>query len=276
MRALQKRIVQEFQVKPEIQPEQEFRVRVEFLKEYLRTSTMKGFVLGISGGVDSTLSAYIGQTAVAELREETGAPYQFVAVRLPFGTQQDEDDAQRALQFVQPDRTVTFNIGPAVQAFDEEFTRAWGDDLPDFHKGNAKARMRMIAQYAIGGAAGSLLVIGTDHAAEGVVGFFTKYGDGGADVLPLNGLNKRQVRMILQFLGADEVVYSKVPTADLLDAIPQRPDEVELGVTYEQIDDYLEGKTIPDEAAENIERRYLQTRNKRNMPVSVFDDWWKE
>ena len=74
----------------------------------------------------------------------------------------------------------------------------------------------MVTQYAIGGQNG-LLVIGTDHAAEAVTGFFTKFGDGGADLLPLTGLTKRQGRALLQELGADERLYLKMPTADLLD-----------------------------------------------------------
>ncbi|MBX4298572.1 NAD(+) synthase, partial [Mycobacterium tuberculosis] len=90
------------------------------------------------------------------------------------------------------------------------------DKLSDFNKGNVKARTRMITQYAIAGQEG-LLVIGTDHAAEAVTGFFTKYGDGGAGRLPLAGLSKRQGRSLLKELGADERLYLKVPTADLLD-----------------------------------------------------------
>src|SRR5690606_34466988 len=104
-------------------------------------------------------------------------------------------------------------------------------------------RVRMIAQYAIAGQR-SLLVVGTDHAAEAVTGFFTKYGDGGADVLPLSGLTKRQGRALLQHLGAPERLYTKPPTADLLDDKPGQTDEDELGMSYEQIDDYLEGKDV--------------------------------
>lgn len=143
-----------------------------------------------------------------------------------------------------------------------------------FNKGNVKARMRMIAQYAVGGQEG-LLVIGTDHAAEAVTGFFTKYGDGGADVLPLTGLTKRQGRLLLETLQAPERLYLKKPTADLLDDKPQQTDETELGITYNEIDDYLEGKPVSDQAAEAIEKRYVQSEHKRQVPASMFDDWWK-
>ena len=122
-----------------------------------------------------------------------------------------------------------------------------GNGISDFHKGNTKARTRMIAQYALAGEH-NYLVIGTDHGAESVTGFFTKYGDGGADILPLFGLNKRrQNRALLAELGAPARVWEKVPTADLLDGQPRgRTDEDELGLTYDQIDDYLEGREVPN------------------------------
>ena len=132
----------------------------------------------------------------------------------------------------------------------------------------------MVAQYTIGGDEG-LLVIGTDHAAESTVGFFTKFGDGGADILPLFGLNKRQIRSLLEHLGAPDPLWTKVPTADLLDGNPGRTDEDELGVSYDDIDDYLEGRDIPAPSAENIERRYLSSRHKRTTPVTITDTWWK-
>ena len=132
----------------------------------------------------------------------------------------------------------------------------------------------MTAQYAVAGEQ-EALVVGTDHGAESITGFFTKYGDGGADVLPLFTLNKRQVRQILKHLGAPESLYSKAPTADLLDENPGQLDEAELGITYDHIDDYLEGREIPDAEAEKLEQRYLATRHKRTVPVSIADTWWR-
>ena len=117
--------------------------------------------------------------------------------------------------------------------------------------------------------------IGTDQAAESVSGFFTKFGDGGADVLPLYGLNKRQVRHLLAHLDAPEPLRAKAPTADLLDGKPLQGDEVELGLSYDTIDDYLEGREVPVDAAETIERRYLATRHKRTTPATILDDWWR-
>src|SRR5690606_20870279 len=124
-------------------------------------------------------------------------------VRLPYAVQHDEDDAQLALRFIRPHRAVAFDIRRAVDGFEDEYGDALGEAMTDFTKGNVKARVRMVAQYALAGQH-SLLVIGTDHAAEAVTGFFTKFGDGGADVLPLSGLTKRQGRALLQELDAPE------------------------------------------------------------------------
>ncbi len=272
--SLQQKIMEELHIQPLINGQQEIQRRINFLKEYLLRTKAKGFVLGISGGQDSTLAGRLAQLAVEGLRSE-GFDAAFIAVRLPYGMQQDEEDAQKALQFIQADREFIFNVAKAVDAVKEEYDSSVdGGVLSDYQKGNVKARMRMIAQYAIGGQE-NLLVIGTDHAAEAVSGFYTKFGDGGADVLPLSGLTKRQGRQLLQELGADESLYLKVPTADLLDQKPGQSDETELGVTYEEMDDYLEGKTVEPEIAEKIEKRYLLTQHKRKMPASLFDEWWR-
>lgn len=273
MRELQASIINEMGVKPQIDPAAEVERRVAFLTEYLRSTGANGFVLGISGGVDSTLAGRLAQLAVQKVRAEGGDAH-FVAVRLPHGVQHDEADAAAAMEWIGADREMTINIKDAADALRHEFAHAAGHDTSDFNAGNIKARLRMVAQYAIGGDEG-LLVIGTDHAAESTVGFFTKFGDGGADILPLFGLNKRQIRSLLEHLGAPDPLWTKVPTADLLDGNPGRTDEDELGVSYDVIDDYLEGRDIPAPSAENIERRYLSSRHKRTTPVTITDTWWK-
>ena len=273
MRELQQQIIDEMGVRPQIDPAEEIDRRVGFLCEYLRLTGAKGFVLGISGGIDSSLAGRLAQLAVERLASE-GTEAEFVAMRLPYRTQADEADAQRALEFIRPQTSLVFDVEPATTGIERVYRAATGADLTDFTKGNVKARQRMIAQYAIAGDR-NLLVIGTDHAAESVTGFFTKYGDGGADILPLFGLDKRQNQALLRELGAPEAVWTKKPTADLLDATPGREDEDELGITYDVIDDYLEGREVTAEQAEAIEHRYLITRHKRTTPVSLVDPWWK-
>lgn len=274
MTSLRKQIIDELFAKPTIDPQQEIRERVQFLKEYLLATRTNGYVLGISGGQDSSLAGRLAQLAVEELRAETGKPYQFVAVRLPYGVQKDEEDAQRSLAFIQADQAVTVNIKPAVDAAEQEWQRVFGKPISDFAKGNRKARERMKVQYDIGADQG-LLVIGTDHAAEALTGFFTKFGDGGCDLTPLAGLTKRQGKQLLQALGAEEAIYLKVPTADLEDDKPLLPDEAALGITYEEIDDFLEGKAVSEEVKSKLEAKYMLTRHKRHLPVTPFDRWWK-
>ena len=270
---MQQRIIKELHIQSSVDPKTEIQKRVQFLKEYLLKTKSNGFVLGISGGQDSTLAGRLAQMAVEQLRKE-GYQAKFIAVRLPYGNQKDEDDAKLALDFIRADQEFIFNIESAVNAVKAEYDQQMEAPLGDYHKGNVKARMRMIAQYTIGGQEG-LLVIGTDHAAEAVTGFYTKFGDGGADLLPLSGLTKRQGKALLIELGADERLYLKVPTADLLDEKPGQADETELGISYDELDDYLEGKTVDRDIAEKIERRYLLSQHKREMPASLFDDWWK-
>ena len=273
MRELQRTIIDHLGVKPEIDPAAEVDRRVRFLVDYLRASGAKGYVLGLSGGVDSTLAGRLAQLAVERIRAEGGDAV-FVGMRLPYRVQHDEADAVAAVEFVDADEAVTVNVAPGVDALNGEIARATGAELTDFTKGNAKARHRMVAQYALAGDRG-LLVIGADHAAENVTGFFTKFGDGAADVLPLSGLNKRQGRALLRHLGAPEQLWNKVPTADLLDENEGRTDEDELGLRYDDIDDYLEGRDVPEQIAETIESVWHRNRHKRTTPVEVSDTWWR-
>ncbi|WP_241209253.1 ammonia-dependent NAD(+) synthetase, partial [Streptococcus sp. DD11] len=220
------------------------------------------------------LAGRLAQLAVEEMRAETGDDsYQFIAVRLPYGVQADEADAQKALAFIQPDQSLVVNIKESADAM-AATVEAAGAKVSDFNKGNIKARSRMIAQYALAGSC-SGAVIGTDHAAENVTGFFTKFGDGGADILPLYRLNKRQGRQLLAALGADPALYEKVPTADLEEEKPGIADEAALGVTYNEIDDYLEGKKISETAQATIESWWHKGQHKRHLPITIFDDFWE-
>jgi NAD+ synthase len=283
MSDLQQRIIAELGVRPEIDPAAEVERRVAFLTDYMGSTPARGYVLGISGGQDSTLAGRLAQLAMERARAGGRPDAMFVAVRLPYGTQADADDARLALEFIRPDHTSTVDIRPGTDALSSDTGKALADlpggsdgpDLRDFVRGNVKARERMVVQYAIAGQLG-LLVIGTDHAAEAITGFYTKFGDGACDVTPLSGLNKRQGAALLQQLGAPERTWRKVPTADLEDDRPALPDEEALGVSYQHIDDYLEGREVPEQAAERIERWYTISRHKRAHPVGPADDWWRQ
>ena len=266
---LQQEVIKKLRCKPEINVNEEIRLTINFLKDYIKKNNfIKTLVLGISGGQDSTLCGKLCQMAINELREEINENYEFIAVRLPYGEQFDEEDCNDALKFINPDRIYTVNIKEAVDASVNSLLKA-GIKITDFAKGNEKARERMKVQYSIA-TMNKGIVVGTDHAAEAITGFFTKHGDGGADIMPLYRLNKRQGKALLKALDCPEHLYLKKPTADLEENRPALADEVALGVTYENIDDYLEGKEVPNNVKEIIEGHYIRSEHKRNLPITVL------
>ncbi|MBQ4891847.1 ammonia-dependent NAD(+) synthetase [Shewanella sp. MMG014] len=272
-------ILREMKVLKAIEPAYEVERRVAFLKTKLVEAHTRSLVLGISGGVDSSVTGRLCQLAVDSLNADNpDQNYQFIAVRLPYQVQKDEDEAQLACQFIQPSKQVTVNIADGVvgvhnatvAGLEEAGIEVSNNENLDFVKGNVKARMRMIAQYHIAGLTGGL-VVGTDHSAENITGFYTKFGDGACDLAPLFGLNKRQVRQVASFLGAPEILVKKAPTADLEDDKPQLEDEVALGLTYDQIDDFLEGKDVESHVEDKLVAIYKRTQHKRQPIPTIYD-----
>ncbi|KUI97541.1 ammonia-dependent NAD(+) synthetase [Vibrio sp. MEBiC08052] len=272
-------IREEMRVQPTINPEYEIQRRIDFIKRKLTESGCKSLVLGISGGIDSATCGRLAQLAVNQLNEELpNTPYQFIAVRLPYGEQKDEDEAQLSIAFIEPSHAVSVNIKAGVDGLHTASHQALAGTglLPkdhaqlDFVKGNVKARARMIAQYEIAGYVRGL-VLGTDHSAENITGFYTKFGDGACDLAPLFGLNKRQVRQVAATLGAPDVLVNKIPTADLEELAPQKADEAALNLTYDQIDDFLEGKPVPQSVVERLVAIYQATQHKRQPIPTIYD-----
>lgn len=266
----QQQIVRQFGVPRDFNAAGEIERRVSFLQTYLREQSGSAYVLGISGGVDSTTAGRLAQLAAERIRSGGGRAT-FIAMRLPYGEQLDEALAQQALDFIRPDQVVTVNIKPASDALLAEVMKTIDERDPakiDFLFGNIKSRQRMVAQYALAGAHGGL-VLGTDHAAEALMGFFTKFGDGGFDVTALAHLNKRQIRAMAHALGAPESLVNKVATADLEDLAPQKPDELAFGVSYDEIDDFLEGKPVSEASAEKIITAFTRTAHKRALPGGI-------
>tara|TARA_B100000700_G_scaffold52428_2_gene55749 strand:+ start:1438 stop:2268 length:831 start_codon:yes stop_codon:yes gene_type:complete len=272
-------IVAEMKVQPSIDVQQEVTRRVSFLKHKLQQAHCRTLVLGISGGVDSSTCGRLCQLAIEELNADHDTEqYQFIAVRLPYGVQADEDEAQLALDFIQPSQRVTVNIKPATDHMHEQVLSSLaGSDLSlpaqshiDFVKGNVKARQRMIAQYELAGLHQGL-VVGTDHSAENITGFYTKFGDGACDLAPLFGLSKRQVRALAQYLGAPDALVTKAPTADLECDRPGLTDEEALGLSYDQIDDFLEAKPLSAEIEQRIIAIYQRTQHKRQPIPTIYD-----
>ncbi|EII3727068.1 ammonia-dependent NAD(+) synthetase [Vibrio cholerae] len=276
---MEHKIREEMRVLPSIDPQFEIERRVAFIKRKLTEARCKSLVLGISGGVDSTTCGRLAQLAVEELNQQHNTTeYQFIAVRLPYGEQKDEDEAQLALSFIRPTHSVSVNIKAGVDGLHAASHHALANTglIPsdpakiDFIKGNVKARARMVAQYEIAGYVGGL-VLGTDHSAENITGFYTKFGDGACDLAPLFGLNKRQVRLLAKTLGAPEQLVCKTPTADLEELAPQKTDEAALNLTYEQIDDFLEGKAVPAEVSQRLVAIYHATQHKRQPIPTIYD-----
>jgi NAD+ synthase len=272
-------VIDEMKVLPSIDVEFEVTRRVNFIKQKLKQSGLNALVLGISGGIDSCTLGRLAQLAIDELNNEQHENYKFVAVRLPYNVQADEADAQLSVDFIQPTLALSVNVQPGVDAIHVETTQALdelgilpdSDAKQDFVKGNVKARTRMIIQYEIAGMVDGL-VLGTDHSAENITGFYTKYGDGACDLAPLFGLNKRQVREVAAYLGAPASIIHKAPTADLETLSPQKADEHALGLTYDQIDDFLEGKDVPPGVSEKLLYIYQRTQHKRVPIPTIYDE----
>lgn len=244
--------------------------RINFIIRCLQDSGMKTLVLGISGGVDSLLAGRLAQLAVERLRQQNSSNhYRFIAVRLPYLQQQDDADAEAALAFVAADENSKVNIADSVQGLAAHIDQlqALSDTQKDYVLGNIKARCRMVAQYAIANATHGL-VIGTDHAAEAIMGFYTKYGDGAADLTPLAGLVKHQIRAMAAHLGAPDWLVNKIPTADLEELQPGKPDELAYGVSYAEIDAFLQGQPVNETAKHRILNAYNASVHKRRLPLA--------
>ena len=266
----QQQIIAELGVQPVIQAVPELTRRIAFIAHYLRRSGAKSLVIGVSGGIDSLVVGCMAQRAVEQLRHENYEA-QFIALRLPYGVQGDAVDADAAIHHIQPDRTLTVNIQPATDAMLHSLRQA-GQSFSsaaqqDFVMGNAKARQRMLVCYAVAAAEGGL-VLGSDHAAEVLMGYFTKYGDGAADLMPLAGLTKTQVRELAVQCDIPVHLVHKVPTADLASLEPLLPDETAFGVSYTEIAAFLTGQAVSSAAFEIILRHYQSGAHKRKLPAS--------
>lgn len=275
-------IIDEMKVLPEIDAKFEIERRIEFIKTTLTQSGLNKLVLGISGGVDSSVCGRLAQLAINILNTERSSStpeYKFIAVRLPHDIQADEDDAQLALKFIKPTHCLTTNVFSGVEGIHNETLNALSQaellsanaDQIDFSKGNVKARTRMVMQYHIAGILGGL-VLGTDHSAENITGFFTKWGDGACDLAPLFGLSKRQVKQLAKTLGAPKQLIEKAPTADLEELSPSKKDEDALGLNYEQLDDFLEGKNTDKTVEEKIIAIYMKTQHKRKAIPTIYEN----
>jgi NAD+ synthase len=264
---IQREIITSFGVKPTIDVQEEIARRVNFLKSYVLSSGTTGLLIAISGGIDSAVTAGLCKRATDELSAETGMNYKTLGVFQPYGVQSDIQDSYEVAKALGLDHTAETNIEEAVNEIALEVEFALKSIGVHRHmslkgKGNVKARTRMVVQYALAFEQ-NLLVVGTDHASEAITGFFTKYGDGAVDITPLASLTKRQVRMLAVELGVPGRVIDKPPTAGLWEG---QTDESELGISYEDNSDYLEGKSVDPTVRSKLENQYQKTAHKR-LPI---------
>ena len=221
-----------------------------FLRDYLASSHQEGYVLGVSGGVDSSVVAAILKKAVGVEKMH--------CLLMPINSL--KEDLEDGLTLVK-DLGVPYTIMDGSASFNAMMAEFEKNNivLDASTKGNYKARMRMSMLYAYG-QKHRYLVVGTDNKDEYYIGYFTKYGDGGVDVLPIVYLTKSEVREIGTMLGVRASLVKREPSAGLYLG---QTDEKELGFTYDECDAYLLGKEISKEAKEKIERWHRMTEHKR-------------
>ncbi|GAA0354911.1 NAD(+) synthase [Bacillus horti] len=232
---------------------------VDWLRALANNAGADGLLVGVSGGVDSALVAFLIKKAF---------PENSLGVILPCKSNpQDQVDAKTVveaadLKHIQIDLSAAHDeiFGGVQQAAKEK-----GDLYEDRQRlgdANLRARLRMSTLYTVA-ANYNYLVVGTDNAAEWHLGYFTKYGDGGVDCVPIANLTKGEVRQWAEWIGVPQSIIQKAPSAGLWEG---QTDEEEMGTTYEKVDLYLKGKEIPEQDKQIIEQLHKRSAHKRQMP----------
>lgn len=228
----------------------EYCIEIEkFLKEYLEKSHCDGYVLGLSGGVDSSLVAAICRHAVGKDKLHCYA--------LPIHS--NKDDLDDALMIAKQ-LDVNLSVVDLSDTYDLFVKQLKADDFTRLTKSNLKVRMRMSSLFAYA-QEHKALVLGTDNWDENYVGYFTKYGDGAADVLPIVSLTKKEVREAAIMYGLSDVFANRVPTAGLFEG---QTDEKEMGLSYNDLDAFLLGNKIDEDSLKRIKHLHDISEHKRN------------
>lgn len=229
---------------------------VDWIRELVLGAGCKGAIVGLSGGIDSSVVAHLIKRAF---------PNDSIGVILPCKSHDgDREDGIKAaesadLRYVEVELT---DVHEALHSQINSVLTEADKNNPRLTDANLRARLRMSTIYAVANNL-NYLVAGTDNAAEILTGYFTKYGDGGVDFVPIANLTKREVYAWARHLGVPQSILNRAPSAGLWEG---QTDESEMGTTYEKIDDYIEGKDIPDEDQVIIERLHSRSEHKRNMP----------
>ena len=225
-------------------------VIVSFLKEYKEKTHAKGYVVGLSGGVDSSLVAALARKAVGKDN--------LMCIMMPIDSNPDDLKDAKEVAAALDVRYVVLDGSNSYHETLKEFERQ-GLELDKMSKSNLKVRIRMTMLYAYGQTNG-YLVLGTDNMDERYTGYFTKYGDGAADLLPIVYLTKGEVVAASKMLGVPSRLAERVPSAGLFEG---QTDEKEMGVTYKDLDAFLLGKAVDKEVEEKINHLHRVSEHKR-------------
>ena len=227
----------------------EYLLEIEnFLKDYLEQAHCKAYVLGLSGGVDSSLVAAIARKAVGKDRLYCYA----------IDIDSNPDDIIDAKQ-VAKELDVNLDVISLSETYHSYLKELKGEEFIRLTKSNLKVRMRMVALFAYA-QEHSGLVLGTDNMDERYVGYFTKYGDGAADVLPIVYLTKKEVREAAEIYGLSSLLANRVPSAGLFEG---QTDEGEMGIKYDDLDKFLLGGKVEKTVEERINHLHKISEHKR-------------
>lgn len=239
---------------------------VEWLQEQVQDAGVNGLLVGISGGIDSAVVAHLIQRAF---------PKQSLGVVLPCKSNPGDQEAAYkviescGIESLTVDLTKTHNVLYSTVQQQLETKGDYNENQERLADANLRARLRMSTLYTLA-TNYKYLVVGTDNAAEWHTGYFTKYGDGGVDLVPLLHFTKGEVRDLARELGVPSEIVDKAPSAGLWEG---QTDEKEMGVTYDTIDSYLKGEEIPAEDKKIIDDMHKRTEHKRQLAAApkAFD-----
>lgn len=241
-----------------IQWKEETDALVKWLQDMLKTTGSQGYVVGLSGGIDSSAAAALIRRAAGE---------HSLGLILPIHSDPSDAEHARMAAAAAGIDSMDVDLSEAHQNLLSRITTGLqhlGRNVPNrLADANLRARLRMSAIYAVANAL-NYLVVGTDNAAELFTGYFTKHGDGACDLLPLADFTKKEVRALGAYLGVPDVIVNKAPSAGLW---PGQTDEDEMGLSYDTIDAFLQGDSIPETDKKRLLQMHRSTEHKRSLPV---------